>query len=316
MYIELVRRVVEAAVKTFADANGQTVQGVLAEIRGHIDKTSGEYWKDEPNIAYDNPLCRIGYLYRHATANATLFEQALRSSAELQQKLHEADQRTLQVCTVGGGPGTELLALGKHLLPRSTSFLRRFRRSTPMPRKIVFTVLDNVPHWAETWQQLAEAVEDTLRSALAGERGQPPTIAPTFLPMDVLNGASYRGYAYQFGRADIVIFNYLFSENKTRLDEAQEAVNHLARACPAGCVIVVLDRLERNPAFSDGVRQLFENALGVQITARTFDGTLDGDEQTSDMGDTLIAALGNPRVKFFTDANRDPTVFWFTVVRG
>lgn len=314
MYIELVRRVVEEAIKSYAHGNGQTIPDVLAEIREHIDKTAREHRRDEPDIDYDDPLCRLGYLYRHAPANATLFEQVLQGSDELRDKLRDADKGVLHVCSVGGGPGTELLGLAKHLLQRSL-FARLLRRPWHLPRKIIFTVLDNVPHWAETWQQLAEAVEAEIRASLAGEKVEAPTIAPTFLPMDVLDPASYKQYAFQFSKADIVVFNYLFSENKTRLDEARDSVKHLASACPRGCVFVVIDRLEHSPTFSDQVRELFETTFETKATVHTFKGTLDGDEQTSNLGKMLTEVLGNPRVKFFTDVYRDPTVFWFTIVR-
>ena len=315
MYIELVRRVLEEAVKTYAAGKGLAVPDVLAQIREHIDKTAREHRRDEPNIDYDDPLCRLGYLYRHAPANATIFEQVLQGSDELRDKIRRAHKGVLHVCSVGGGPGTELLGLAKHLLRRSL-ISRLLRRPRHLPRKIIFTVLDNIPHWAETWQQLAEAVEAEIRAALTGEDAEAPTIAPTFLPMDVLDPASYQQYAFQFSKADVIVFNYLFSENKTRLVDALDSVRHLARTCPPGCVFVVIDRLEHSPTFSDQVRGLFQTAFGVDATVHTFKGTIDRDEQTTGMGEMLTAVLGNPRVKFFTDGYRDPTVFWFTVVRG
>ncbi len=306
MYIELVRDVVSGATEAYAAASGQTVPEVLAQIREHIDRTAHEHRRDEPDIDYEDPLCRLGYLYRHATANATLFEQVLIGSGELRQKIRGAGGGRLHVCSAGGGPGTELLGLAKYLLRRQ--FL------VGPPRKISFTVLDNVPQWAETWQQLAEAVEDEFRASLVDEGWEPPTIAEKFLPMDVLDATSYEPYAYQFGKADIVVFNYLFSENKTRLDDARAAIECLAAKCPPGCVFVVIDRLEHNPAFSDGVCSLFKDVFRVEVAVHTFNGTLDYDEQTSAMGEMLMGVLGRPRVKFFTDVYRDPTVFWFTVV--
>lgn len=305
MYIELVRQVLEEAVETFAASAGQTVPEVLRKIRENIDHTAEEHRNDEPEIDYEDPLCRLGYLYRHAIANATLFEQVLQGSGELQQKIRDADQGVLRVCAVGGGPGTELLGIAKYLL----------RRSQAVPRKIDFTVLDNVPHWAETWQQLADAVEAELRSSLSGGGPEPPTIAPSFLPFDVLDPASYRGYAFQFRKADVVVFNYLFSENKMRLEHARLAIEHLVQATPAGCVFIVIDRLERDRTFSDGVIDLFQSVLAIQIAIHTYDGTLDVDEQTDAMGEMLIDVLGHPRVKFFTDFYRGPTVFWFAVER-
>lgn len=305
MYIDLIRRVLEQAVDAYATAKGMSVSEVLTAIRTHIDSTAKEHQTAEPDIKYEEPLCRLGYLYRHATANATLFELVLRESGELRSIIRKATDQRLNLCAVGGGPGTELLGLAKYLL-----------RRPGFPKKITFTLLDNVPQWAETWQQLADAVELELQLATeeAGSKTC-PSIVPAFLPLDVLKAESYKSYAYQFSAAQVIVFNYLFSENKTRLAEAKGAVERLHAMAPKGCVFVVIDRLENNRTFSDGVVALFQDLFTKEISVHQFGGTLDGDEQTKDMGELFYTTLGHPRVKFFTDMYRSPTVFWFTAVK-
>lgn len=305
MYFEIVRKVLDESIEAYAAKTGLTVQDVLGQARGHVNRTQRQHRCDEADIDYNDPLCRLGYLQRHAAANATLFEKALLGTPELGQKICRAAGGVLRVCAVGGGPGTELLGLAKYLRHRPRS----------MPRRIAFTVLDKVPHWGETWQLLADTVEIFLRSATTNGGAELPAIAPMFYPLDVLDAGSYRDYAVLFRSVDVVVFNYLFSENKTRLDAAKEAVRHLAAACPAGCVFVVIDRLENNPAFGERVREMFEEVFRSRVAVQHFDGTLDSDEQTSEMGEMLIHALGFPRVKFFTPGHRSPTVFWFTVAR-
>ncbi len=306
MYIDLIRRVLEQAMETYASSSGMTVSEVLGKIREHIDATAKEHQKDEPEIQYADALCRLGYLYRHATANATLFEFVLRDSGELRSILRQSAGQRLNICAVGGGPGTELLGLAKFLLRRSRTF----------PKKITFTVLDSIPQWAETWQQLADAVEIELQSAGDGsETITCPTIVPAFLPFDVLTPDSYKSYAYQFRNANIIIFNYLFSENKTRLTAARGAVAQLYEMAPKGCVFVVIDRLENDVTFRDQVVAMFKDVFHKDSNTHTIGSYLDRDEQTSDMGEMFKQMLGTPRAKFFTDLFRYPTVFWFTVVK-
>src|SRR5579862_8425670 len=132
MYIDLVRRVLEQTVERYASESGMTVSEVLAKIREHIDATAKEHQKDEPDIQYADALCRLGYIYRHATANATVFEFVLRESGELRSVIRQAGGQKLNICAVGGGPGTELLGLAKFLLRMRGAF----------PRRITFTVLD------------------------------------------------------------------------------------------------------------------------------------------------------------------------------
>ena len=307
MYIELVRRVMKDAIALHVVETRRPNDEVLREITEHIDATSREHRMDEPAIRYDDPLCRLGYLYTHAAANATLFEKVLGHSDELRGKLDGASEGALNVCSLGGGPGTELLGLAKYLL--------RFSDIAP-PRKISFTVIDNVLEWAETWRRLADAVEDEFRSSLGQDGIEPPAIAPMFLPLNVLEASVYRSFGYQFKNADMVVFNYLFSENKTRLACARQALEQLAKITSDDCAFVVIDRLEHDPRFTDDVVGLFQDAFGVEVTYRKLGGTLDGDEQTSEMGEMLISTLKRtPRVKFFTDIYRDPTVFWFVIKR-
>ena len=306
MYIEIVRRVIEADVKTFARQNGLSVSEVLATIRHHIDNTAAEHYNDEPSIAYEDPLCRLGYLFRHAPANATLFEQVLATSDKVSIRGLYADRWVLKVCAVGGGPGTELLGLAKYLSSRPRL----------MPSRIEFSVLDNISHWSETWRHLGREIEEFIGSTVTGSRGQAPIIVPAFLSLDVLDVDSYRSYAYEFGEAHIVVCNYLFSENKTRLKEARLAVERLATLTPPGCAFIVIDRRENNPAFQDDVVDLFEAVFGNDIEVETYRGTLDPDEEKTDFGKELTDTLGYPRTKFFTDHHREPTVFWLVAKRG
>lgn len=307
MYIELVKRVMEDAIELHVRTSGRSRDAVLKEINAHIDSTSSQHWTNEPEIEYDDPLCRLGYLYIHAAANATLFERVLAESDELSAILKQTAQNTLNVCALGGGPGTELLGLSKY-------FLRRPHRLPP--RKITFTVIDKVSEWADTWSQLADAAEEQFRASMSQKGIERPNIAHMFLPLDVLDPLSYKNFTVHLSKADIIVFNYLFSENKTNLTQAQQAIEQLAKIASEDCVFVVIDRLERNRKFTKDVASLFESALGAKVEYQTLGGILDGDEQTSEMGEMLTKTLKrNPRVKFFSYQSGDDTVFWFTVKR-
>ena len=95
-------------------------------------------------------------------------------------------------CSVGGGPGTELLGLAKYFLERPIN----------LPRKITFTVLDNVAQWSETWGRLAEAVDAELQVALEGSDEESPIIADHFMEFDVLDKRSYEHFQYQLSKTD------------------------------------------------------------------------------------------------------------------
>ena len=307
MYFEIVGRVIEKAVELHAASSQKSSDEVFAEINAHIEDTSREHRKDDPQIQYEEPLCRLGYLFMHATANATLFERVIQKSDDLRLKISNASQGVLNISSMGGGPGTELLGLAKYLLNGPGLI---------PPRRISFTVVDNVSAWADTWKQLAEATEDKLRSSLSQNGMELPTVAPMFLPFDAFDSSSYRLHLGQFNELDVVVFNYLFSENKTRLGQAREAISELVRVTGHKCVFVVIDRLEQNTSFTNDVVGIFESALGVKINYSTFGGKIDADEQTSELGPMLKAAIKrNPRLTFYNFGSGTSTVFWFVVER-
>ena len=300
MYFEIVKKVVEGEIGNYMKAYGISRDEVLTKVWSCIDHTHGEYYKSDPSINYDDPFCRLGYLYRYAGINATLFERVLTEDQMLQSTISNPfDYEELTICSLGGGPGTELLGLIKWLS----------RDNVLIPNRINFTVMDNVNHWAETWTQLARASEQTIQAT----KGQSHlVIAPTFLAADVLAPSSYSGYPSMFKDTKVVVFNYLLSENQSRLDVAQPAIAALVDAVSDGCIFVVIDRLEKKGNFVNNVVSLFESNFGP-VQRRSFSGIMDSDEQKSEMGNELIAKLGYPRIDFRAYPNGSPRVFWFTV---
>ena len=205
----------------------------------------------------------------------------------------------LTVCSLGGGPGTELLGLTKFLS----------RQAKKVPPRIEFTVLDNVNHWAETWKQLAKAAERTFEAQFG--KGQ-VIVEQNFLKDDALDPSTYIGYPSFFKEVNLVVCNYLFSENQTKLDEAGQAISNLAHIVSDGCIFVVIDRLEQNTNFVKKVEELFQSLFG-QVQVQHLAGIMDPDEQVSELGDELREKLEYPRLKFRTRHYGSPTAFWFTV---
>ena len=56
-----------------------------------------------------------------------------------------------KVCSLGGGPGSELLGLAR--------FIERERNPESFVR-LEFVLIDRIQEWAETWDALAHALED------------------------------------------------------------------------------------------------------------------------------------------------------------
>ena len=308
MYFRIVGSVIQDAVARYADNHEQSVDEVLQQIDGHLETTSNEYWQDQPAIPYNQLLCRLGYLYTYVPLNATLFEKVLSRSQALKQTLEQASGGTLRVCAMGGGPGTELLGLAKCLL----------HRSTPPPHQIRFTIFDKIGQWSETWGQIAAAVEEEFASSPAFEQLTPPTVTSNFQSMDVLVSSSYLDFELAFRNADIIVFNYLFSEHKANLHsiEVQEALKALATKASPACAFVVIDRLEQASQLTEGIVNLFKSTFNVEPDVNTLGGIVDGDEQRLDIGEFIHKMKRKPRIQFQTVTLHLPTVFWFVIQRG
>lgn len=300
MYFDIVKSVLDAGIARYGSDNSMTRDNVCDAIRSHIERTSEEHYKDEPNIEYINPLCRLGYLYVHTAANATLFERALADSSELRQRIQSRSGNRLGICAVGGGPGTEMLGLVKHLATYPY-----------IPSRVDFTVLDGVPQWSESWMMLAKEAEAELAQLAQRVGCPPPPIAPMFLPMDVMNAASYQNYGFAFGAVDIIVMNYLLSENKTRLAAFHPALQFMVSRATAGTLLVFIDRKEYAPGttFLPNIRWLTQNSGLEVIEEIEFGKTLDRDEQASDLDDYLDKFKRLPRVKFWDSWQRRPTAF-------
>lgn len=294
MYFTIVRELLDDAIPKYAGVKGIAVSAVDMMIASHIAATSDEHNKNpDPDINYDDYLCRLGYLYVHAGANGCLFERTVRDSDELRETIRARAQEGLSVCSVGGGPGTELLGL--------YAFLQHAR---VVPAKITFTVLDGVQHWSETWRALAKAAEKRL----AGH-GRTVALSREFQTMDVTDPNEFDNYAELFGEQDILVFNYLLSENKVRFTEFNATLAKLLSLAKPGARFVFIDRIEYSggSTFADDVESMVR-ASGLAGVERTnHNGCM---AESDDELASYIPRFGRrPRRWFRTVQSRWPTAF-------
>src|SRR5271157_1390500 len=105
-YFEWINTVLE---RRFPLGNGESYQKRCKEIRDFLSLLHSEYKKDKPTIPYAEPLCRVAYWYQHVVANAAILENTITNSPFVRQKLKSRVKATLTICSIGGGPGTDVL---------------------------------------------------------------------------------------------------------------------------------------------------------------------------------------------------------------
>lgn len=292
LYFETIKNVLDKSIQSLSHRTGKPLSEIDAEISAHIERTSNEHRQPDPNINYNDPLCRLGYLFTHVGANAALFEQSIRRCDALSRFIVGCSNNSMALCTVGGGPGTELLGLTKYFISEAS-----------VPSSVHFTVLDSVPHWAETWEIIASECQNLLTRHI----GRYPVIHKAFQPMDVVDPLDYANYAWLFEKIDIFVYNYLVSENQVRLQGFEGALSDMVEKAKAGCFFVVIDRLERMTSFRSNVRDVFDRS-GLDVVCDFEIGGVMSDDESA-LGDYLRRFDRRPRRWFRTRWARHPTVF-------
>src|SRR6266849_2705382 len=111
-YFETVKRVLDRSLATVCAKRGLTDEDAKNLLVQQLQTMSREWFSGRtPNIAYEDPMCRLAYLYCHVPVNANLFEAVVRASPDLSNFIRERlkAEGELKVCSFGGGPGTEVL---------------------------------------------------------------------------------------------------------------------------------------------------------------------------------------------------------------
>jgi len=275
-YFKTVRGVLDAAVKAYTEEKGATVERVKSEMNKHLECFSVQYYTGKkPVNEYKKPLCRLAYLYCYVPANANLCEIALRSKGLLDFILNRLnDEEEIKVCSFGGGPGTELLALTKLLVGKRKSF----PKST-----ITFTLLDEVEEWAESWGLIEREIRSFMKEKFGKTSSWPFIISNSFVPFDMTDIGGYGNIKHLFGQ-DLYILCYVLSEifEDEAIEGLKKLLSAMATTAKPGSKFLVIDRNESSMA-EKAVYLLKE--LGIDVSEIEESSTsMDVDEESSDLG--------------------------------
>lgn len=292
--------------KTIKAALGSSFDGICRHLRitptdaydliqKHLATMRQEWFTGEtPNIVYSDPLCRFAYLYCHTAANANLCEVAIRKSADVSDFLEEklTKEGEIAICAFGGGPGTELLALSKHLL--------NVRSNGPHSR-ISFTLLDKVTEWAESWNALETEINRLLKERYGQFPKHPFSICKTFVPYDMTEGGSYTNLTHLL-KHDLYIMNYVVSELIGDYSRFQALVNAAAGCSPIGSKFLIVDR-DQDRVINDAKR-LLQNAGLSSSEVKKSCCNMDGDEQADVLHIYTSKINRRPRVQWGSGSGR------------
>lgn len=161
-------------------------------IKARFTYLSDSYTKlSNPNrvsINYKDPATRFAYVYRYVATHGDYVVQLLtRAASVLGGSVFP--KGTARVSCLGGGPGSDILAIVKYLADYKTK---------EDVQKLKVFLLDKEQAWSDTWEDLEERLDAGCE------------LRTTFQPLDVLNPdwVSQR----HFLDADIYTLSYFVSE--------------------------------------------------------------------------------------------------------
>ncbi len=291
-YFRTVKAALDALIAGISQHRG-VPQNVALQMAGAYLRNMSEQWRSgqNPTIAYGDPLCRFAYLYCHTPANAAICELFVRKHLDTVQfileKLNQSEE--LKVCAFGGGPGTELLAL--------TKLLRRKHTLGELPAHgdVNFTLLDNVPEWAESWSALESAIKVCFTNDFGPRRDWPFTVSKFFQPFDMTKVEQYANL-HQLFVHDLYFLNYVVSEIFTEHDALGNLINTMAAHAPVGSRFLFIDRNQDQVV--DWCRTLLQNAGLVEVNFTESSTNMDHDEQSVQLGEYIELVGWNPRVNW------------------
>ena len=288
---ELAVEVISATIANIAKARDRKRADIVAEVVQHIKNNSGQWTSGQiPQIPYDNPLCRIAYMYGVLPANANLFEYILTNDPDLGDHVWSVNKKHGQVsiCAFGGGPGTEMLGLAK------------WAEATAKGRQLVvdFLALDRENAWLDSWSGLRRRLNARLEAEYGPVRGKWPVLLSGVLSgMDFTRSGCYGDLGSVFGQ-DIYVMSYVISEVFTNFQDLRVFTSSMAACAPRGSRFVFIDRGAEASRWKDEVKTMAKQA-GLSLgDFHPANRNMTNDEQIADLG------------QIYADVGRKPRVTW------
>ena len=259
-YFSTVKAILDDSLPYLCKALNCGEEQAFLRVRERLELMRKEWFKKDPKIDYSDPTNRFAYTYFNVAIQGAICEQSLRMEPGLFGHVLDRARSSLSVCSVGGGPGSELLGITNLLLDTAVTV-----------GDVELLVLDRVPTWVESYRSLSSVCRKSLRSKFGTAN-----ISHPFSIMDAFDPTSYKDYVQQFASMDVFIFNYVFSENYARTNGLRPMIDHLVANARPGCYFVVADRRQGNRELYDSVRSAFKHGLLTKVLDVRIAGEVDG----------------------------------------
>jgi hypothetical protein len=187
------------------DLQIKVAKGVFRQYFKELHKTN--------RIDYSDPVYRFIYLLTYVTCHADLVCQAISSCKELQSLF---DAKRVQITSIGGGPGSELLGILK--------YLERHEKNTFLK----FNLYDKQTGWNECWDDIEDKLEEELRMTVHPEA------------FDITDQESWQG-KHKFLESDLFTMVFFMSEVFSVKEKAEPFFLNLFENAKPGAMFLFID---------------------------------------------------------------------------
>jgi SAM-dependent methyltransferase len=209
--IQLLKPVLDDAYARIAGTVAKKDAAIQAAIEYFVK--SYEDLREGDDIEYSPPANRFAYLFRYVTANASVVVEILKRSPELEELF---DRDEVDVASIGGGPGSEVVALLKYAAERHKTTALNFH------------LYDCDNSWADTWSRLHKQVK------------LPVEMFPMFKHLDGCDKATWRDQA-ALHDADLITMVFFVSEVYKHADLSESFFRQLFKNVKKGALVLYVD---------------------------------------------------------------------------
>jgi len=279
-FYKLLAPVIEKDINFASRQLGLPIKSIYQRILSEAANNQKEWFSGYvPNLNYQCQDCRLAYLYIVASSNANIFKHVLETNADLNQYVKSIVQnnKSLKVCALGGGPGTELMAITKFFHEQRLGFCVA----------VDFQLLDKVQEWANSWYGIRDTINNTLQTTYGVDRNMWPVLpSGNFIACDVTNPGSLRNTGNIWGQ-DIYVINFLLSEVFDDDPGIKTFIKEIASLAPAGSRFVFIER--KGSMWATRIRKIAEEANMLLSDFYTSQKNKDYDELPEDLGAVFLA---------------------------
>lgn len=256
--------------------HGSSTDAKIAAQMIYLSKSYTELNQaDRQPVNYKDPATRFAYVYKYVASHGNYVVQVLNA---LSQKLDGPvfTSESIRVSCVGGGPGSDIIALLKYLDERE---------ATEKVKKVTCYLLDREQAWADTWTELDDSLQTNLM------------LHANFQPLDVTDPDSW-AQQKKFLQADLFTMSYFVSEVKA-LDSTGVVTKFwqtLFQEAKTGALFLYDDNgHDAFTSYFDG--QWKQAGLECIIESTNQPTWPSGSEQMSDLGSYLTKFGQSPKLK-------------------